>query len=106
MTPIYDVLTAQPSLDARQIERKQMRLAMSVGNNNHYRIDRILARHFSQTSDRAGLPKALVHSAISEIADTAETALHQVEAALPEGFPETIHASVRTALMKRLPGKS
>src|SRR3546814_4950933 len=38
LTPFYDVLSAQPSLDAGQVERKQMKLAMSVGDNNHYRI--------------------------------------------------------------------
>lgn len=33
LTLLYDVLTAQPSLEAGQIERKQMKLAMSVGTN-------------------------------------------------------------------------
>ena len=37
LTPFYDVLSAQPSLDSRQIERKQMKLAMSVGNNQSQR---------------------------------------------------------------------
>jgi serine/threonine-protein kinase HipA len=31
LTPLYDVLSARPSLDARRIERKQMKLAMAVG---------------------------------------------------------------------------
>src|SRR3546814_2551796 len=35
LTPLYDILSAQPSLDAGQIERKQMKLAMSVGSKNH-----------------------------------------------------------------------
>jgi serine/threonine-protein kinase HipA len=58
------VLTAQPSLDARRIQRKQMKLAMSVGDNRHYRIDEILPRHFYQTSEQAGLSKSLVRKAI------------------------------------------
>ena len=41
LTPLYDVLTAQPSLDDRQIERKQMKLAMSVGDSRHYKIEEI-----------------------------------------------------------------
>ncbi|RCK43650.1 toxin HipA [Thalassospira profundimaris] len=102
MTPLYDVLTAQPSLDARQIERKQMRLAMSVGDNRHYRIDQILGRHFVQTSDRAGLPKTLIQSAIDEIADAAGIAIDQIETTLPNDFPEAIHASVKAAMEKRL----
>jgi serine/threonine-protein kinase HipA len=38
MTPAYDVLTAQPSLDAGQIPRKKFKLAMSVGKNRHYDV--------------------------------------------------------------------
>ena len=104
LTPLYDVLTAQPSLDARQIERKQMKLAMSVGAKRHYKIDEITGRHFVQTGAEAGLPKSMVGDAIASIADTAEAALAQVEANLPAGFPEAIHASVKAALMKRLAG--
>ena len=42
MTPLYDVLTAQPSLAAHQIQQKKFRLAMSVGKNRHYEIHDIL----------------------------------------------------------------
>lgn len=104
LTPFYDVLTAQPSLDARQIERKQMKLAMSVGNNNHYRIDRIHARHFDQTGERAGLPKALVREAFDEVRAQADDALAQIESAIPANFPASIHESVSAALRARLPG--
>ena len=101
MTPLYDILTAQPSLDTRQIERKQMRLAMSVGDNRHFRIDQILGRHFVQTSERAGLPKTLIQSAICEIADTAGTAIEKIETYLPNDYPEAIHTSVKAAMEKR-----
>jgi serine/threonine-protein kinase HipA len=102
LTPLYDVLTAQPSLDARQIEHKQMRLAMSVGNSNHYRIHEVIGRHFVQTGEAAGLPKTLVPDAIAEIADTAEAALASVENNLPANFPDAIHNSVKAGVKARL----
>jgi serine/threonine-protein kinase HipA len=102
LTPLYDVLTAQPSLDARQIERKQMQLAMSVGNSNHYRIHEVIGRHFVQTGEAAGLPKTLVRDAIAEIADTAEAALATVEHDLPANFPAAIHDSVKAGVKARL----
>ena len=102
LTPLYDVLTAQPSLDSRQIERKQMKLPMSVGRSRHYRIDTIHARHFVQTGEEAGLPKSLVLSAIQDIASNAEKAMAQLESALPVDFPEFIHASVSAAVKMRL----
>ena len=102
LTPLYDVLTAQPSLDAGQIQRKKMKLAMSVGTNNHYGIADIQGRHFLQTGEAAGVPKKLVKESIEAVAATAEAALGAIESELPTGFPETIHSSVKAAAMQRL----
>lgn len=102
LTPLYDVLTAQPSLECRQIERKQMKLAMSVGTSNHYGIEEIQQRHFIQTAEAAGLPKQLTAQALAEVANSANAALSLVEKALPAEFPLAIHESVHRALKKRL----
>lgn len=102
LTPLYDVLTAQPSLDAHQIERKQMKLAMSVGTDRHYRINEILWRHFIQTGEAAGLPKSLVGEAIEEMADRAPQVIEQIESELPVEFPAAIHTSVKDAITDRL----
>lgn len=102
LTPLYDILTAQPSLDARQIERKQMRLAMAVGDSSHYRTNEVAGRHFVQTGERAGLPRTLVRDAINDIADTAEAALVTVENNLPAAFPAVIHDSVKAGVNTRL----
>lgn len=102
LTPIYDVLTAQPSLDAGQIGRRQMKLAMSVGAKNHYRIDAILGRHFVQSANEAGLPDGIAREAISEVTDTAEDAIGKAETMLPAGFPGEIHASVKAAVGARM----
>lgn len=102
LTPLYDVLTAQPSLDAHQIERRQMKLAMSMGDNRHYRIDEIAARHFAQTADKAGLPKALVRQAIEGVASGMPKAIDQLEAELPAGFPLALHEAVKAGTLARL----
>jgi len=102
LTPLYDVLTAQPSLDTRQIERKQMKLAMSAGANRHYRIDDIFARHFVQTCEKSGIPAALAKQACEDIAERATSVAFKLEATLPADFPESIHDSVMTALQARV----
>jgi serine/threonine-protein kinase HipA len=102
LTPLYDVLTAQPSLEARQIGKQQMKLAMFVGDNRHYVLDRIAGRHFRQTAKRAGVPEPLVDEAIQEIGERAEVALREVAAQLPSGFPEFIHAAVNRSVRERL----
>lgn len=102
LTPLYDVLTAEPSLVARQIEPKHMKLAMAVGTNNHYRVDEIVGRHFRQTGEAAGLPEKLVEEAIDEMAEAARTALTTVESDLPPDFPAFIHDAVTAAVTARL----
>ena len=102
LTPVYDVLTAQPSLDTRQIERKHLKLAMSVGDSRHYRIDEIKGRHFIQSAERAGLPGSLASEVLSEVSQIAETAINTIEKQLPRGFPKGIHHSVKAGLTTRL----
>jgi serine/threonine-protein kinase HipA len=102
LTPVYDVLTAQPSLDDRQIERKQMKLAMSVGISRHYKIEDISGRHFIQTAERAGLPRALASETLAEVAQAADGALTEIEKQLPRGFPDKIHNSVKSAVSARI----
>lgn len=102
LTPLYDILTAQPSLKAGQVQRKQMKLAMSVGDNKHYRISEIHARHFMQTADAAGLPKSRAQQALEEMAAQAEEAITAVESDLPAGFPEAIHNAVKGSALSLL----
>lgn len=102
MTPLYDVLSAQPSLDSGQIRQNQMKLAMSVGENNHYRLGGIHARHFIQTGEEAKLPKRLVRNAIEDIRTQAGKAIEQIEEMLPPGFPEEIHTSIKAAVTQRI----
>ena len=102
MTPLYDVLSAQPSLESYQVRRNQMKLAMSVGTNRHYRMDEILGRHFLESGARAGLPKKFMAAAIDKVADKAPAALAAVESSLPRDFPATIHTAVTDAVNARL----
>lgn len=102
LTPVYDVLTAQPSLVTRQIERKQMKLAMFVGDSRHYRLDEIKGRHFIQTTERAGLPGSLAREVLEEVAKAADAAMTSVEAQLPRDFPEYIHKAVKAGLADRI----
>lgn len=102
LTPLYDVLTAQPSFDAGQIDRRHMKLSMSVGANRHYRIGEIRGRHFVQTGKAAGLAESVVLAAIEELAEAAKRALHKVERALPGNFPPSLHASVSKAVTARV----
>ncbi len=103
LTPFYDVLTAQPLVDERQVERQKMKMAMSVGDNkNHYKMDEIHGRHFIQTAKQAGLPEVIAKEALEEITDKAKKAIEDVKKKLPPDFPEQIHESVKAGMEQRL----
>ncbi|MCV3241791.1 type II toxin-antitoxin system HipA family toxin [Mesorhizobium sp. ZC-5] len=101
LTPLYDVLTAQPSLDANQISRKKFKLAMSVGKNRHYAIHNIMPRHFMQTAALAGIGKPAMKALFEDLAVSAEPRLAEVLNALPKGFPPALTDSVANALAHR-----
>ncbi|MFN3701817.1 MAG: type II toxin-antitoxin system HipA family toxin [Alphaproteobacteria bacterium] len=102
LTPLYDVLSAQPFLDNHKMQRKDMKMAMSVGDSNHYRMSEIQGRHFIQTAKRAGLPDYIAKEALEEISAAAGRAMQEIEKSLPEGFPEEIHLSVMQGVKSRL----
>ncbi len=102
MTPLYDVLTAQPSLIQNQLNRKQMRLAMCVGNSRHYRFDKICGRHFVETAHKAGMRDEQIQTIIKDITDQSTAAFKSVKEKLPGDFPEDIYSSVEGAAETRI----
>ena len=102
LTPLYDVISAQPSFHAGQIRRNQMKLAMAVGANRHYAIHEILPRHFVQTAARAKVGETVVRDAIEQLSSVAERALDETLGQLPIGFPRDIAESIAIGLRERL----
>jgi serine/threonine-protein kinase HipA len=102
LTPLYDVLSVQPNLDAGRIRHTHMKLAMAVGTSRHYRLDEIAPRHFLQTARLCGIPATVAEGVLDEIADTAPKAMETTLAELPAGFPEPLARSILTAACQRL----
>jgi serine/threonine-protein kinase HipA len=102
MTPLYDILSAQPNVDARQIRQNQFKLAMAVGRNRHYVIGDIVGRHFVETAERAGLGRRTVISVIDDLSETVPAALERTLADLPPGFPRSIADPIVAGVKDRL----
>jgi serine/threonine-protein kinase HipA len=102
LTPLYDIVSTQPSLDAKQISRNRMKLAMAVGKRRHYVVHTILGRHFKQTADTCGLPTNMLKAIIEEIGDTATATIDRSLAALPAGFPEAVAGSIADGAKRRI----
>ena len=92
MTPLYDVLTAQKAVADGQIRHNRMRLAMCVGDQNHYRINEVVKRHFLETAKTVGLGGDLAENAINELLGRIPAAIVETERALPGDFPRDLMA--------------
>lgn len=102
LTPLYDVLSAQPSVDAGQIRRNRFKLAMAVGAGRHYAVDDIVPRHFIQSGEECGLGRSALEALFAELAADAPAALDVTLDSLPEDFPAHIAASIARGFRLRL----
>ncbi|HEU4619658.1 MAG TPA: type II toxin-antitoxin system HipA family toxin [Gammaproteobacteria bacterium] len=102
LTPLYDVMSAQPLLDAKQLRRNEMKLAMSVGDNRHYIVDTIQPRHFVQAAKSARLPAQTVRGIFADLLNRAPGAIARAGEELPSGFPDSVWTSVVGGLEERL----
>ena len=102
MTPFYDVLTAQPAFDARQIPNNKYKLAMSAGNSRKYQILNLGGRHFVETAKEAGLGPTLIDKVLRDVMQMAEKAPEQALSMMPDGLATAPHTSVTNAMEVRL----
>jgi len=102
LTPLYDVISAQPSVDSKQILWKNFRLAMSFGTKPHYEMRQVAPRHFFQTADKAGIGKDVVPSIIQELRGETTAAVDRVNANLPTDFPGKLADSISNGIKRRL----
>jgi len=85
-----------------QLRRSQMRLAMSVGDNRHYRVHDIMPRHYLQSAAKAGMPGLAVTDIIDQLRTQMPLAIDAVCDELPIGFPEHLWDSITGGIMNRL----
>jgi serine/threonine-protein kinase HipA len=102
LAPFYDVISAQPSIDSKQIPWKHFRLAMSFGDKPHYEMRQVAPRHFAQTANRAGMGKQVVSTLIMELLSGFPSAIDRVLSELPSGFPDEVVRSIIDGIRRRL----
>jgi serine/threonine-protein kinase HipA len=102
LTPLYDVMSVQPAVDASQLRRNKMKLALAVGDSRHYVVHEIMPRHFLQSAAKSGIPATVVQSILDELLESAQTAVSKVMEDLPAGFPAELARSIVGGLRSRL----
>lgn len=101
MTPLYDIMSLQPNYAAKQLRRKEFRLAMAVGDKRHYAVESILPYHFLEDAKAAGMAQEQVRELFGSLGKTAESAFERAVAAMPDGFPQQLAEHIGDAMRKR-----
>jgi serine/threonine-protein kinase HipA len=99
LAPLYDIMSAEPYVASKQMERRKLKLAMAVGDNRHYAIEEIVPRHLRQTAASAGLAEAEVEnierSVWTEAAKTIADFSSRKRSARHRAIAEPIFAGMR-----------
>jgi serine/threonine-protein kinase HipA len=102
LTPLYDVMSAQPAVDAGQLRHNKMKFAMAVGSNRHYVVGDILPRHFRQIAKSSGVPDASMENIFAELGRDVPGALEKTANLMPTGFPQILIDSIKQGMLNRL----
>ena len=102
LTPFYDVMSLQPNFDANQLQQREMKMAMAIGEKHHYHVNEIMPRHFLQTAAACGMGESIVREIFEELLERGEAAISNVGDELPPNFPEPLLQSITEGFRGRL----
>ncbi len=89
-TPLYDIVSLQPSFDAGKLRHNRMKMAMAVGDKRHYTVDAITARHFIQSAKKGDVGRAVARAVIDDVISSGPKVLERVAQELPDDFPAAV----------------
>ena len=102
LAPLYDILSAQPVVDAGRISHNRFTLAMSVGNNNRKIMHVVQKHHFEQSAAVAGMPKGTVKLIMDHLEADIPSALEAVANLIGNKVPEALVNSITKGVKSRL----
>jgi serine/threonine-protein kinase HipA len=101
LTPLYDVLSAHPIVAKRQLEYRDLTMAMALhGRNTHYKIHDIMPRHWYDEAKRVSFPEIEMEAIIDSIMRQVNGVVSKIASELPKGFPEHISTPLFEGMRK------
>lgn len=103
LTPVYDVISAYPLAEKRQMEYRKLKMAMALnGKNKHYFWHEIMLHHWFDESKKIDFPKTDMSEIIEQTIGTVDSVLANVSARLPDKFPDDIASPIFDQLKKAI----
>ncbi len=105
LTPVYDVLSAYPLAEKREIEYRDLKMAMALHSKNiHYHWHEMLPRHWFNQAKKLDFPGSDMEQIIEQTISNIDRVIDHVSTYLPADFPEDIADPVFNG-MKNIAGK-
>jgi len=67
LAPLYDILSLFPALSQKEIAVGKYKMALSLGNSNHYNVSKIHRRHFIETAKECQIAEDRANEIIDEV---------------------------------------
>lgn len=101
LTPVYDVLSAYPLADKKQLALKKMKMAMAVsGRNKHYHWHEIIHRHWFEEAKKDEFPSSDLQEIIDETLAHIDSVISKISSRLPANFPDEVSTSIFEGMNK------
>lgn len=101
LAPVYDVISAYPLAQKRQLEFQDMKMAMALhSKNTHYHWDNIMPRHWLAECKAVDFPGSAMENIFDSTLREIDNVINAVSARLPTDFPDEIASSIFSGMHK------
>lgn len=91
LTPLYDIMSAYPLIERKQLEARKIKMAMALkGKNIHYHWYNMQRRYFLETAKAINYSVETAEIILDEMLEQTDSVIDKVTVELPKGFPSNI----------------
>lgn len=102
LTPLYDILSAQPMIDAKKFDPHKLKMSMAVGESRHYNVNKIFKRHFLEIAKLSKFDPDEMENIIQECIKDLPMVIRRVTSKLDVTFPNEIAQSILNGMVSRV----
>ncbi|MCC5014110.1 MULTISPECIES: type II toxin-antitoxin system HipA family toxin [unclassified Legionella] len=99
LTPLYDIMSAYPLIEKKQLQAQKIKMAMALrGKNTHYHWHSMQRRHFLDTAKAVNYSTERAETILDEMLERSDAVINEVAAKLPGDFPNEIAQPIFTGI--------
>ncbi len=101
LAPLYDVISAYPLVEKKNLELQNLKMAMAVhGKTKHYKWQDIILRHWFETAQICKFPREQMQEIIDHTFDELPTVLDNIHAKLTTQIPTSMFDAISNGMLK------